>query len=160
MIPMSSIRSNKKSSYIFHPPEEHSKNTTMQAMNSPINRLPKYPSALMLSQKTHCLPPFVPLSLIPPNLPPSPRTLLKLQTIPHTLPHPLLKLRRIIPPQARRLHIRRRLIVRAGQHGDNAKKNRFGCLHGRPAFRGGFVAVLVFFGWVQDRDAYFAVLVD
>lgn len=94
-------------------------------------------------------------------LPPStlPLTLL-LQTIPHTLPHPLLELSRIIPPQRRSLDIRRRLVVGARQHGDDGEQDGFGGLHGRPALGGGFVAVLVFFGRVQDRDAYVAVCVD
>jgi hypothetical protein len=87
-------------------------------------------------------------------------TLLKLQTIPNTLPHPLLKLWCVVPPQARGFDIGGRFVVGAGEHGYNGEENGFGCLNGRPAFCGGFVAVLVFFWRVQDRDAYFAVLVD
>jgi hypothetical protein len=89
-----------------------------------------------------------------------PISLLILQTIPHTFPYPLLKLRRIISPQRRGLDIRWRLVIRTRQHADDREENRFGCLHRGPALRRGFVAVFVFLGGVQDRDAYFAVLVD
>ncbi len=47
---------------------------------------------------------------------PLPHTLLRLQTIPNTLPDALLKLLLIISPQRRRLDIRRTLIIRTTQH--------------------------------------------
>lgn len=104
----------------------------------------------------------------PPSLsPPSPHPqcppttkLLKLQTIPHALPHMLLELGRILPPQPCRIRIRRTLVVRTRQHRDDAQQDGLGRLHGRPALGGGFVAPFVFFGRVQDRDADFAVGVD
>ena len=77
----------------------------------------------------------------------------KLQTIPHTLPHPLLEFRRIIPPQGRRLHIRRTLVVRLSKHAHNRYKNLFNRLNRRPPFRRMFVVVWIVAGRVEDGDA-------
>jgi hypothetical protein len=85
---------------------------------------------------------------------------LKLQAVPHTLPHALLKLWRIVSPQTRGLDVSRRLVVGAGQHGYDGEKNGFGCLDGRPALGGGFIAIFVFFWRVEDGDAHVAVRVD
>ena len=68
------------------------------------------------------------------------------QTRPDIRSTPLLELFRILPPQPRRLHIRRTLIVGATQHTDHTQKNGFGCLNRRPPFTGGFVTV-----WVVGR---------
>lgn len=87
-------------------------------------------------------------------------TSFKLEAIPDTLAHALLELCWIIPPQACSLDVSGRLVVWARQHGYDGEENGFGCLDGGPAFGGRFVAVLVFFGRVEDRDADFAVRVD
>ena len=90
-----------------------------------------------------------------------PHTLLLLpQTRPNISPTPLPKLLRILPPHPRCLHIRRTLIIRTTQHADDAQEDSFGRLDGRPALRGGFVAVRVV-GWgVEDGDADVAGGVD
>ena len=92
----------------------------------------------------------------PSSFPPS----LKLEAVPNALAHPLLELGCVIAPQRRRLDIRRRFVVGARQHGYDREQDGLGRLHGGPALGGGFVAVLVFFWRVKDRDADFAVLVD
>lgn len=70
---------------------------------------------------------------------------LKFQTIPHALPHTLLELGRIVPPEPRGLDVCRTLVIRARQHGDDAEQDRLWRLDGRPALGGGFVAVFVLF---------------
>lgn len=87
-------------------------------------------------------------------------SLFKLQTIPHALPHTLLELCEIVPPQTRGLDVRRRLVVGARQHGDDGEQDCLWGLHGRPPLGGRFVAVLVLLGRVQDADAHVAVGVD
>ena len=105
-------------------------------------------------------PPSPPKYILPTNHSPiSPLTTLP-QALPHTPADPPLKLPPILPPQSRRLDIRRALIVRTRQHANHAEQNRLGRLHRRPALRGRFVAVFVVFGRVQDRDADFAGGVD
>lgn len=96
----------------------------------------------------------------PTSQPTNPAPNSRLQTIPHTLPHLLLKRHRIIPPLPRRLDIRRALVVGTAQHADNGEEDGRGCLDGGPAFRGGFVACAVFFGRVEDGDADGAVCED
>lgn len=82
------------------------------------------------------------------------------QALPNTPPNPPLKLLRILPPQPGSLHIRRALVVWRRQHRNYRQQNGFGRLHRRPALGGGLVAIFVFFGGVQDRDADFAGWVD
>lgn len=73
------------------------------------------------------------------------------QTLPHTLATPFPKLLRILAPQPGRLDIGRALVVGTAQHADDGEDDGFGGLDGRPALGGGFVAVFVFFGGMEDR---------
>lgn len=79
------------------------------------------------------------------------------QTLPHSSPTPPSKLliasTLLLPPQPPSLYVRGTLVVRAVQQTDYAEQDGLGSLHGGPSLRGGFVAVLVIFGWVEDGYA-------
>ena len=74
------------------------------------------------------------------------RALFLPQTRPNIRPTSLPKLLRILPPQSRRLHIRRTLIIRTAQHADHTQEYRLGRLDRRPSFAGRLVAV-----WIVGR---------
>jgi hypothetical protein len=78
------------------------------------------------------------------------------KTLPHALPDSFLEFLRIVPPQPRRLHIRRALVVGARQHRNHGQQNRLGRLHGRPALGRRLIAIFIFFGRMQDGDAHVA----
>lgn len=69
------------------------------------------------------------------------------------LPNPLLILGSLLPPHLRRLHIRRTLIIRLGQHTHDGNKDLLHALDGRPALRGVLVVVWVVAWWVEDAYA-------
>ena len=75
------------------------------------------------------------------------------KTLPNIHPTPLPKLLRILPPQPRRLHIRRTLVVRTTQHANDAQEYCFGRLNRRPSFAGRFVPVWIVGRGMEDRDA-------
>ena len=60
------------------------------------------------------------------------------------------KFLRIVAPLHSRLHIGGTLVIRRAQHTNDAEQNGLWGLHGGPALGCGFVAVLVFFGRMQD----------
>lgn len=66
----------------------------------------------------------------------------------------------LLAQHPRRLDVCGALFIGAVKQADDAEENRLGRLDGTPALGGGFVAVLVLFGRVQDGDAELAVLVD
>jgi hypothetical protein len=68
-----------------------------------------------------------PTKLTFPALPPRnlaiaspPHNPLQSQTLPNILPHNLLIIRPLLPPHARRIHVRRALIIRLSQHTHHA----------------------------------------
>ena len=62
-----------------------------------------------------------------------------LLTLPHASRHPFLKSRVILSKHLRRVDIRRRLVVRRGQHRYNRQHNRLHRLHRRPPLAGALV---------------------
>nr|POE53546.1 hypothetical protein CFP56_28768 [Quercus suber] len=94
------------------------------------------------------------ISMCAPSIP---RILL---TIPHAFPHALAELLAVLAPQLAGLDVRGAFVVGAAEHADDGEQDGLGGLHGRPALRGGLVAVLVVFGRVQDTDADDAGFVD
>ena len=82
------------------------------------------------------------------------------QALPNIRLDPTLKLRPPLPPHPSRIHIRRALIVRLGDHAHHADENLLDALDRAPALRGLLVVVRVVAGRVQDGDANDAVGVD
>ena len=83
-----------------------------------------------------------------------------LQAISDAFPYPLLEFLGVLAPEATRLDIRRGLVVWRRKHRDDGEEDRLGGLHGGPALRSRFVAVLVVTWRVEDGDADFAIRVD
>lgn len=66
----------------------------------------------------------------------------------------------LLAQHPRGLDIGGALVVGAMEQADGAEQDGLGGLDGGPALGSGLVAVLVLLGWVQDRYAQLAALVD
>ena len=82
------------------------------------------------------------------------------QPSPHARPDHLLILAPPLPPHARRIHIRRALVVGLRQHAHHADEDLLHALDRAPPLRRLLVVVRVVAGRVQDRDADEARRVD
>lgn len=79
-----------------------------------------------------------------------PATSILAQTRPHARATPFAELLGVLAPQPGGLDVGGAFVVGTAQHADDGEDDSFGRLDGRPALRGRFVAVFVFFGRVED----------
>jgi hypothetical protein len=78
----------------------------------------------------------------------------------HASPGPTLELLGVLSELYGRLEVGWALVVRTAEHAYDGEKDRRRRLHGRPAFRRGFVACVIVYRRMQDGYADVAVLVD
>lgn len=85
--------------------------------------------------------------------------LLQAQTLLHVLSHDLLIFLPLVPPHLCRIDVRWAFVIWLSQHAHHADKDLLNTLDRRPALGRLLVLMRVVAGRVQDRNAYFAVVV-